>query len=50
MDRFGIQNHSLRNNEQPNQVSHLVESLTGVLDPVDDYKKDYRYYLSKKYL
>ncbi len=41
---------SLSGKTENNAVSPLVESLTGVMEPIDeDYKKDYIDYLSKKH-
>lgn len=41
---------SLSKKTEEAEVSPLVQSLTGVMEPVgNDYKKDYVDYLSKKY-
>lgn len=41
---------SLKKKSPDAEISPLVESLTGVMEPInDDYKKDYTDYLAKKY-
>ena len=40
---------SLAQKKANSEVSPLVESLTGVMEPPVDYKKDYTDYLSEKY-
>ena len=41
---------SLAKQADKSEVSSLVESLTGVMEPIsEDYKKEYADYLSKKY-
>ena len=42
--------HSLSKKQEQTEVSPLVESITGVMEPInDDYKKGYTDYLSEKY-
>lgn len=42
--------HSLKRKSEETEVSPLVESLTGVMEPIsEDYKKDYTDYLAEKY-
>lgn len=41
---------SLAKKTPENEISPLVESLTGVMEPInDDYRKGYTDYLSEKY-
>lgn len=41
--------NSLTRNPAKAEVSPLVVSLTGVMEPLGDYKKGYTDYLSEKY-